>query len=107
MAKHFNTKVAHLLKLNKLKLGDTLFVGRKIMVPVGKTENKKNTNLASTAENKKSGGRKKSSKYYTVKKGDTLVIVAKNNSTTVNQLLKINNMKITDPLLYGLKIKLP
>jgi N-acetylmuramoyl-L-alanine amidase len=107
VAKHFNTKVALLLKLNKLKLEDPLFVGRKIMVPARKTENKINTNLASTAANKKSDGRKKSSKYYTVKKGDTLVIVAKNNSTTVNQLLKINNMKITDPLLYGLKIKLP
>jgi LysM repeat protein len=107
VAKHFNTKVALLLKLNKLKLEDPLFVGRKIMVPANKTENKINANLASAAEKKKSGSRKKSSKYYTVKKGDTLFIVAKNNSTTVNELLKINNMKITDPLFYGLKIKLP
>jgi N-acetylmuramoyl-L-alanine amidase len=107
VAKHFNTKVALLLKLNKLKLKDPLFAGRKIMVPANKTENKINANPASAAEKKKSGSRKISSKYYTVKKGDTLLLVAKNNSTTVNELLKINNMKMTDPLLYGLKIKLP
>ena len=107
MAEHFNTKVALLLKLNNLKLEDPLFVGRKIMVPANKTENEENTNVAATSRKEKSISRKKPSRFYTVKKGDTLFIVAKNNSTTVQELLKINNMKITDPLLYGQKIKLP
>jgi N-acetylmuramoyl-L-alanine amidase len=104
VAKHFNTKVAVLLKLNHFKLEDPLCVGRKIMVPAG---NEDIANAAPAVPNKKSHGRKKPSKFYTVKKGDTLFLIAKNNSTTVQELLKMNNMKMTDPLLYGLKIKLP
>ena len=107
VAKHFNTKVAVLLKLNNLKLEDPLFAGRKIKVSATETENEENAGVVLKAVNKKSGNRKKPSKYYTVKKGDTLFLVAKNNTTTVNELLKINKMKMTDPLLYGTKIKLP
>ena len=107
VAGHFNTKVAVLLKLNNLKLEDQLFVGRKIMVPVNKTGNEESTSVAALDPKEKSNGRKKSTRFYTVKKGDTLFLLAKNNSTTIQELLKLNNMKITDPLLYGQKIKLP
>lgn len=98
IAGYFNTKVAVLLKLNNLKLEDPLFAGRKILVPLNKTGNE---------EKKKFNIPQKASRIYTVKKGDTLFLLAKNNSTTIHELLKINNMKITDPLLYGQKIKLP
>ena len=107
VAEHFNTKVAVLLKLNNLKLEDQLLVGRKIMVPVNKTRNEENTSVAALDPKEKSNGRKKSTRFYTVKKGDTLFLLAKRNSTTIQELLKLNNMKITDPLLYGQKIKLP
>ena len=107
VAGHFNTKIAVLLKLNNLKLEDPLFVGRKIMVPVNKTGNEEKISGAALKQKDKSNVRKKSSKLYTVKKGDSLFLLAKNNSTTVQELLKLNNMKSTDPLLYGQKIKLP
>lgn len=107
VAGHFNTKVAVLLKLNNLKLEDPLFTGRKIIVPVNKTGNEGTTSVAALEQKEKSNVRKKPSRIYTVKKGDTLFLVAKNNSTTMKELLKINNMKSTDPLLYGQKIKLP
>jgi len=107
VAGHFNTKVAVLLKLNNLKLEDPLFAGRKILVPVNKTGNEGKTSVAALEQKEKSNVRKKPSRIYTVKKGDTLFLLAKNNSTTIQELLKINNMKSTDPLLYGLKIKLP
>jgi N-acetylmuramoyl-L-alanine amidase len=107
VAGRFSTKVAVLLKLNNLKLEDPLFVGRKIMVPANKTENEEKTSGAAFEQKDKSNVRKKSSRIYTVKRGDSLFLVAKNNSTTIQELLKINNMKTTDPLLYGQKIKLP
>lgn len=107
VAGHFNTKVAVLLKLNNLKLEDPLFTGRKILVPVNKTGNEGKTGITAFEQTDKSNVRKKSSRIYTVQKGDTLFLLAKNNSTTIQELLKINNMKITDPLLYGQKIKLP
>jgi N-acetylmuramoyl-L-alanine amidase len=107
VAGRFNTKVAVLLKLNNLKLEDPLFVGRKIMVPVNKTKNEEKTSGTALEQKDKPNVRKKPSQIYTVKKGDTLFLLAKNNSTTVQELLKLNNMKSTDPLLYGQKIKLP
>jgi LysM repeat protein len=77
------------------------------MVPVNKTGDEGKTSIAALEQNDKSNVRKKSSRIYTVKKGDTLFLLAKNNSTTIQELLKINNMKSSDPLLYGQKIKLP
>jgi len=107
VAARFNTKVAILLKLNDMKLEDTLFVDQKIIVPANKDED--NEKISSTAQDKKdkSYGRKKAFRIYTVKKGDTLFLLATDNSITVQELLRINNMKSTDPLLYGKKIKLP
>jgi N-acetylmuramoyl-L-alanine amidase len=107
IAGYFNTKVAVLLKLNDMKLEDPLFVDQKIIVPANKDED--NEKITDNVPDKKdnSSDRKKAYRIYTVKKGDTLFFLAKDNSTTVQELLKINNMKSTDPLLYGHKIKLP
>ena len=43
--------------------------------------------------------------YYTVKKGDTLSKIAVNHHTTVSILCKLNNMKKTDKLRIGKKIR--
>ncbi len=108
VAERFNTKVAVLLKLNHLKLEDPLFTGRKIMVPANPSPNDEDATVGKLdSKSNKFHSRKKPIRLYMVKKGDTLFLVAKNNLTTVQDLLKINNMKITDPLLYGQKIKLP
>lgn len=104
VAGYFNTKVAVLLKLNNLKLKDHLFVGRKILVPANKTGD--NEFAASGQENEYSN-RKKPSRIYKVKKGETIFSLAKHNSITVQELCKLNNMKSSDPLLYGQRIKLP
>jgi LysM repeat protein len=76
-------------------------------VPANKDEDNEKINTAAPDKKDKSYERKKSFRIYTVKKGDTLFLLAKDNSTTVQELLKINNMKSTDSLLYGRKIKLP
>jgi N-acetylmuramoyl-L-alanine amidase len=107
VAGRFNTKVAVLLKLNNLKLEDPLFAGRKILVPVNKTGNEDKIRVVTSEQKDKSNVPPRASRIYTVQKGDTLFRVAKNNSTTIQELLKINNIKSTDPLLYGKKIKLP
>ena len=43
--------------------------------------------------------------YYTVRKGDTLSKIAVNHHTTVSILCKLNNMKQTDKLRIGKKIR--
>jgi N-acetylmuramoyl-L-alanine amidase len=44
---------------------------------------------------------------YRVKKGDTLPKIADRNGTTVAEILKLNNMKLKDPLYADRKLKLP
>lgn len=46
-------------------------------------------------------------RIYRVQKGDTLFSLARNNSITIDELRKLNNMKVTTPLLWGQKIRLP
>jgi len=106
LARLFNTKVVVLLELNNMKPEDPLYADQRIIVPANKEDNKKITDDMPDNKNK-SYGRQKAYRIYTVKKGDTLFFLAKDNSTTVQELLKINNMKSADPLLYGQKIKLP
>jgi len=107
VAQRFNTKVALLLKLNNMKLEDPLFAGRKILVPVNKTGNEEKIRVVASEQKDRANVPQKASRIYTVQKGDTLFRLAKNNSTTIQELLKINNIKSTDPLFYGQKIKLP
>ena len=46
------------------------------------------------------------SKYYQVKKGDTLSKIAKENNTTVEKLVKINNIKNPNLIYVGQKIRI-
>lgn len=47
----------------------------------------------------------KDNKHYVVKKGDTLYSIAKNNNTTVDDLIKKNNLNTTN-LYIGQKLYL-
>ncbi len=47
------------------------------------------------------------SRIYTVKKGDTIFSLARGNSITIDELRRLNNMKDSDHLLLGQKIRLP
>jgi N-acetylmuramoyl-L-alanine amidase len=107
VARHFNIKTATLLKLNKMKKNDTLIVGRKILVPENSVEKPPERHIRIQNYKGKQNGVVKTSRVYIVKKGDTLFSIAKNNSTTVEELRKINNMRSSDSLLLGQKIRLP
>jgi len=84
------TTLAMLLKLNRIKMNDPLFVGKKLIVPAPAE--------AASA---------KSLKSYVVKKGDTLFSLAKSSSITVEELRRLNNMTVDEALRLGQKIKLP
>ena len=107
VARRLNTKATVIAKLNNMKIKDPLYVGKKILVPLKNVEGagKSEGNTANQKIN--SGAMKKATRIYTVKKGDTLFSLAVNNSTTVDELCKLNNMKRSDHLLRGQKIKLP
>ena len=47
-----------------------------------------------------------SKQYYVVKKGDTLSKIAVEHNTTVSILCKLNNMKKTDKLQIGRRLRI-
>ena len=136
IAEKNGTTLAILLKLNDMQMKDKLLAGRKIKVPAtdsaedAKAEAKKGKERAEddspqdAKSEEKASGKAASSrkaigskvkagdedggyKYYVVKKGDSLDGIAAKNGTTLAVLLKMNQMKMKDPLLSGRKIKIP
>jgi N-acetylmuramoyl-L-alanine amidase len=104
IAKRFNTSVRDLMALNNMKLGDKLFIGRKIIIPADESQRVMESDKNKTNPERKN---KKAPGYYTVKKGDTLLSIAQKHATTVSALLKANHMKLNDKLLHGQRIKIP
>jgi N-acetylmuramoyl-L-alanine amidase len=107
IARKHNTKVDTLLKLNHMKLNDALYFGRTLKVPAREKEISDENKASTTAE--KSSPRTPSSviRVYMAKKGDTLDKIAKRNDTTIGVLLKLNNMKLQEPLYVGRKLQVP
>lgn len=93
IARKHGTSLTVLLKLNKMKMNDRLFVGRKIIVPDHDT--------------RAIAGQQIQLRKYTVKQGDTLYSLAKSCSITVDELRRLNNMSEKDVLLSGSRINLP
>ena len=103
IARRHDTTVSALLKLNKMKLNDSLHVGR--MVKLKETDADREESSIRTATAKKM--KKNKYTYYRVKKGETLDMIARRNSTTIQNLRQLNRMKPSDPLLANQKLKLP
>jgi LysM repeat protein len=103
IARRHDTTLSALLKLNKMKLSDSLYVGR--MVKLKETDADREESSTGTAAAKKM--KKDKYTYYRVKKGETLDMIARRNSTTIQNLRQLNRMKPSDPLLANQKLKLP
>jgi len=112
IARKHNTKISVLLKLNHMKLDDPLYFGLALKVPAA---DKEISDEKRTVELKVSNGGEKSpppaplpgTGVYMVKRGDTLDKIAKKNNTTIGVLLRLNKMKLQEPLYVGKKLKLP
>jgi LysM repeat protein len=104
IAQKQGTTLNALLKINKMKLKDPIFVGRmvrikdRLVAKEARTVVKKGTSTQT---------KKEKFTYYRVKKGETLDIIARRNGTTISQLRLLNRMKPSDPLLADQKLKLP
>lgn len=109
IAKKKGMTIAALLKLNGMKLKDPLFAGRKLKV----TELEKETVTASKQGKPKKEGTKDNTgqdsrqapSVYKVKNGDTLDKIAQKFNIKLSLLLKLNHMKMSDPLFAGQKLK--
>jgi len=112
IARKHNTKISTLLKLNHMKLDDPLYFGRALKVPAREKEisdEKRDEEVKVSTAGEKSPPRAPSpvTRVYMVKRGDTLDKIAKKNNTTIGVLLRLNKMKLQEPLYVGKKLKLP
>lgn len=84
IAKKYNTTVNELAKINNIKNVNLIYPGQKIKIS--------------------GNSPKKGQITYTVKKGDNLSKIAKKYNTTVNKLVKTNNIKNPNLIYPGQKI---
>jgi N-acetylmuramoyl-L-alanine amidase len=103
IAARHDTTVADLLKLNDMKLKDPLWVDRKLKVPAAEKEKGREA----PAEKKAAAKTKKKPSTYVVKKGDTLEKIASKHSTSIAALMKVNKIKLNEPLYVNRKLIIP
>jgi N-acetylmuramoyl-L-alanine amidase len=112
IAKRHNTTISVLLKLNNMKMKEPLYVGRKLKIPVPEkavSEEKKDEEFTASTSGAESVSPKPEAvtSVYKVKRGDSLDKIASRHNTTIGVLLKLNNMKMKEPLYVGRKLKIP
>jgi len=89
-----HTTIDTLRKINHLKKGEVLKIGKVITLPTNKK-----TKVARIIRVK--------TKAYRIKKGDTLTKIAKKHHTTITRLVEINHLKSSSMLRVGKSIKVP
>ncbi|MDD5169122.1 MAG: N-acetylmuramoyl-L-alanine amidase [Syntrophales bacterium] len=107
IARNNGTTIARLMKLNSLKLKDKIYAGRNIKIPAVKSE--EDTDEKGEIKKKEESREMPAGKVpavYVVRKNDTLRDVAKKHGVSLQSLLKLNNMKLSDPLFVGRRIKI-
>jgi N-acetylmuramoyl-L-alanine amidase len=103
IARKYDTTVSELAQLNRIKLDDPLYIGRKLKLPVS-DEEKAPPKMES--KNNKPVSQKDNTIVYKVKRGDTLAGIARRHNTDVASLAKTNQMKLDSPLYVGRKMKI-
>ena len=103
IAARHDTTVAELAKLNNIKPKDPLWVDRKLKVPAAEKEKGKEA----AAEKKPAAKPQKKAATYVVKKGDTLEKIASKHNTSIAALMKVNKIKLSDPLYVNRKLIIP
>ncbi len=109
ISKEFNVPINDIKARNNLK-SDTIQLGEKVLIPVKKediTQVLSNKKAVVTPKTTVKISNNITTKKYRVRFDDTLSRIAKKHNTTLNNLLKINNMKLSDTLLAGKFILVP
>ena len=98
-----HTTIEEVRKVNGLKKGDTLKLGRVLKVPTNTYFPNKKKKIAKKTNTKKST---KSAKYA-IKNGDTLFTIARKHHTTIEEVRKANGLKKGETLKLGRVLKVP
>ncbi len=103
--------IAELQKVNGIKKGEKLKLGRVLTLPASKSPQSKKTkivkNTNKSSQNKKTQIAKNTNKTplkstnYKITKGDSLFTIAKKHHTTVEKIREANGMKKSEKLKLG------
>ncbi|MBA4422055.1 MAG: hypothetical protein C0390_02995 [Syntrophus sp. (in: bacteria)] len=105
IARKHSTSLGILLKLNRIKPRDPLYVNRLLKISEASAEKKGEQGVkAPVSEGKSLPAEKAKKVIYRVKKGDTLATIAKKHGTTVSVLVKLNRLKPTEPIYVDRKL---
>jgi len=100
IADRFGVSLSRLLEFNQLEMDAPLYVGKRL-----KIEGKERTSEIASSSGKSRGKtvekNRPAYKTYRVKKGDTLQDIARKEGVSLAALLKLNRMKLDDPLYKG------
>jgi len=119
IARKHHTTIEEVRKVNGLKKGETLKLGRVLKVPkntyfpdkkkkVAKvTKKSKNKKLAKKTNKKANIKRSAKSTKYVIKSGDTLSAIARKHHTTITKMRKENGLKKGETLKLGRVLKIP
>lgn len=102
IATKYNTTVAELKQLNNLT-SNTLSIGQELLIP---SSNNEIPDLEPPTTPPTEELPSTETEIYIVKKGDSLWLIAKNNNTTVDELIKLNNLS-TINLQIGDQLLIP
>ena len=102
IAKRHGTTMRALLKLNKMKINEPLYVGRAVKLRETDADQEASMTPAAAAKT----GKTEKFSVYRAREGDSLDKIARRHGTTLGALLKLNKMKINEPLYVGRLVKL-
>jgi N-acetylmuramoyl-L-alanine amidase len=105
IAMQCGAEVGSLMRMNKMKLNDPLFVGQMLVVPYSEKE-REDENAARKETAGKAPKAKPAVIIYKVKKGDTLDKIAHKHQTSTAALLKMNHIKQHEPLYVDRELKI-
>lgn len=111
IAGRYGVTTSQILSWNHLKSSRKLRIGQRLYIYRNDSGTKKNSKVSadnakvSTSTSAKDAGNNEPA-YYTVKKGDTLSKIASRNHTTVNKLLKLNNLTLKSRIIAGKKLRI-
>lgn len=97
-----------LLKLNKMKLTDHLYAGRRLILSVSAgpfRQEKKGTGNGEALQ--ETSPEKNTPRLYKVRRGDTIAKIARRHKTQVSAILKLNRMKLSESLYVDRELRLP
>ena len=103
VAHSYHSTIEEVRRLNDIKKGEILKIGRVLKVPVNTYFPDKNIKIDNKA--KKSSATRTVLANYRVQKGDTLHMIAKKHKMTVTELAKLNKIPYKSILKIGQQLK--